>query len=123
MESKLKRFFIFIICSSIPAFCIYLISIYGFDNCDVHLGCFSLFTLFCTYVLVWSFLGYIGFIFAKSSSKKVNLPYKYLALLGLIIGLSHFLVQINIGYFLVMLPLPVLLSWLGSSALYRLQEK
>jgi preprotein translocase subunit Sss1 len=106
-----------------PAFCIYLISIYGFDNCDVHLGCFSLFTLFCTYVLVWSVLGYIGFVLTRKSSKEEYFPYKNVALLGFIIGLSHFLVQINIGYFLIMLPLPVLLSWLGGLWLYRLKEK
>ena len=106
---------------------VYLVSIYGFDNCDVHLGCFGLFSVFSIYVLVWGLLGGIGFIISsvltKSSVKGKDLSLKYLATLGLLIGASHFIVQFNIENFLVMLPVPLFLSWLCSSVLYHLSER
>ncbi|WP_130257392.1 hypothetical protein [Pseudoalteromonas phenolica] len=123
----MKQFFLIYIFSTIPPLIIYLISIYGFDNCDVHLGCFGLFSVFSIYVLVWGLLGGAGFIIfsvlTKSSVKGRVLPYKYLATLGLLIGASHFIVQLNIENFLVILPVPILLSWFCSSVLFHLSAK
>jgi hypothetical protein len=123
MESKLKQFFLIYIFSSIPPLFIYLVSIYGLGNCDVHLGCFGLFSVFSMYVLVWSLLGGVGFVIAsvlaKSSMARVSFPLKYLAGLGFLIGTSHFIVQLNIENFLVMLPIPVLLSCFCSFILYQ----
>ncbi len=93
----------------------------------MHLGCFGLFSVFSIYVLVWGLLGGVGFIIScvltKSSGKGIDLPFKYLATLGLIIGVSHFVAQLNVDNFLAMLPIPILLSWFCSSVLFHITAK
>ena len=88
---------------------------------------FWLFSVFSIYVLVWGLLGGVGFIIScvltKSSVKGIDLPFKYLASLGLIIGVSHFVVQLNIDNFLVMLTIPILLSSFCSSVLFHISAK
>jgi len=120
----LKQFLLIFIISSVPPLFIYWVGIYAFDNYAAHLGYFGLFSVFSIHVLVWGLLGGVGFVISsiltKHSLKGRKLPFKYLAILGLLIGTSHFLVQLNIENFLVMLPLAVLISWFCSSILYHL---
>jgi hypothetical protein len=114
MESKLKNFLLIYIFSVIPSLIIYLVSIYGFDNCDTHLGCFGLFSVFSIYVFVWGFVGGLGVIastFFTKASFTINLPLKCLVILGLIIGCSHFIVQLNIENSISLLPLSFLIAF------------
>ena len=124
MECKLKQFLLIFIIYSVPPLLIYWFCMYAIDNYDTHLGDFGLFSVFSIHVLVWGLLGGIGFVissvFTKHFLKYRKLPFKYLAILGLLIGTSHLLVQLNIENFLVMLPLAVLISWFCSSIMYHL---
>ena len=102
---------------------IYWVGIYAFDDYAGHLGYFSLLPVFSTHVLVWSALGASGFAISSIlmtrfvESRKLTL--NHLTILGLIIGSTHLIAQLKVDYFLVMLPLPMLLAWLYSTALYH----
>ncbi|WOT04386.1 hypothetical protein [Shewanella youngdeokensis] len=123
----MKQFFLIFIMSSIPPFLIYWVGINTFDNYAAHLGYFSLFPVFSIHALVWGLLGGGGFIISsfvtKQSLNNKKFSFKHLAILGLLIGTSHFIAQFNIEYFLAMLPLPVLISWLCSSVCYKFIDK
>lgn len=119
----LKQFILIIIIASIPPMFIYWLGIYAFDNYSAHLGYFGIFSVFSIHVFMWGLLGGIGFVISsaltKHSLKDRKLPFKCIAILGLLIGTSHFLVQLNIEKFLVMLPLAVFISWFYSAILYH----
>ncbi|MGF1698482.1 hypothetical protein L4C54_22840 [Vibrio lamellibrachiae] len=119
----MKQFFLIFVISSTPPLLIYWVGINAFSNYTGHLGYFGLFPVFSTHVLIWGLLGGSGFaissVLAKHSLKYQRLPFKNLAILGLLIGTSHIITQLNIEYFLTMLPLSLFISWVFSSFLYQ----
>ena len=92
------------------------------DNCDVHLGCFGTISLFSIYLMFWCFLGWVGYyiatVFFKLGGVMNEPSKKHHAILGGVIGISSFVVQLNIEYYLILLLVPVSLSFLYSLVLY-----
>lgn len=115
--------FVFIVSSTLPLF-IYWVGFYTFNSYGDHLGYFGIFSVFLIHVLVWSLLGGLGFfvyvVFAKHFLKVSQLPFKYLAILGLLIGVSHLLAQLNIRYFIEVIPLATVMSLLYCFILHYL---
>ncbi len=122
MECSLKKYFVIYIFSFVSSLIFSLISLLDMNNCDEYFGCFGAVSLFSIYLVLWCFLGCVGYFIASVFFKLrgiITKPTKEQhATLGLVIGISNFVVFLHIEHLLILLWVPISLSFLYSLVLF-----